>query len=130
MSKIEKTKIAVIEDSDFTRKAIINALEEANYEVVADAKSAQDAYQAIQTGHADLFIIDVVMPEVSGIELAKKISEDFSNSRIIMMSSLNLESVVIESISSGAVDFLSKPFEMADLIKAVEKVEQEMKNDR
>jgi DNA-binding response OmpR family regulator len=130
MSKTTKPKIAVIEDSDFTRKSIINALEKAGYEVSADAKNAQEAYQAIQSSHADLFIIDVVMPEVSGIELAKKINEDFSNSRIIMMSSLNLESVVIESISSGAVDFLSKPFDMADLIKAVEKVEQEMKNDR
>lgn len=130
MSSIKKPKIAVIEDSDFTRKAIISALEKAGYEITADAKNAEDAYQAIQNGQADLYIIDVVMPEVSGIELAKKINEDFSNSRIIMMSSLNLESVVIESISSGAVDFISKPFDMADMIKAVEKVEQEMQNDR
>lgn len=129
MSKVEKPKIAVIEDSDFTRKSIIKALEEAGHEIVADAKNAQEAYQAIQSGHADLFIIDVVMPEVSGIELAKKLNHDFKNSRIIMMSSLNLESIVIESISSGAVDFLSKPFEMSELIKAVEKIEQEMKKD-
>lgn len=129
MSKVEKPKIAVIEDSDFTRKSIINALEEAGYEIVADAKNAQEAYQAIQSGHADLFIIDVVMPEVSGIELAKKLNHDFKNSRIIMMSSLNLESIVIESISSGAVDFLSKPFDMSELIKAIEKIEQEMTKD-
>lgn len=130
MSKTEKPRIAVIEDSDFTRKSIVAALEEANYPVVAEAQNAQDAYQAIRNSHADLFIIDVVMPEVSGIELAKKINESFSSARIIMMSSLNLESIIIESISSGAVDFLSKPFEMKDLIKAVEKVEQEMKTER
>jgi FixJ family two-component response regulator len=40
------------------------------------------------------------------------------------MSSLNIESIVIESISNGAIDFLQKPFEREDLIKAVEKIER------
>lgn len=124
-----KIKIAVIEDSDLIRKSIVEALEKEGYPVVGNAKTAKEAMQIIANGQVQLFIIDVVMPEISGIDIAKKINESSMSSKIIMMSSLNLESIVIESISSGAVDFISKPFEMTDLINAVKKVEQEVQKD-
>lgn len=128
-SQAQKIKISVIEDSDLIRKSIVEALESEGYTVVGNAKTAKEAMQIIANGQTQLFIVDVVMPEVSGIELAKKINEATMASKIIMMSSLNLESVIIESISNGAVDFISKPFEMSDLINAVRKVEQEIKKD-
>jgi two-component system chemotaxis response regulator CheY len=65
------------------------------------------------------------MPEISGLELTKHLQEKTQGEKfIIMMSSLNIESMVIESISNGASDFLQKPFDREDLIKAVEKVER------
>jgi two-component system chemotaxis response regulator CheY len=124
-----KIKIAVIEDSDLIRKSIVDALEKEGYQVIGNAKTAKEAMQIIANGQAQLFIVDVVLPEVSGIELAKKINESSMSVKIIMMSSLNLESIVIESISNGAVDFISKPFEMSDMINAVKKVEEELLKD-
>jgi len=63
------------------------------------------------------------MPERSGLELAKHFQDkSMANAFIIMMSSLNIESMVIESISNGAIDFLQKPFEKDDLLKSVEKM--------
>jgi len=65
------------------------------------------------------------MPEISGLELARHLQEKNSQDRyIIMMSSLTVESMVIEAISSGAVDYLQKPFGASDLIKSVEKIEK------
>ncbi|MBY0413372.1 MAG: response regulator, partial [Bdellovibrionales bacterium] len=72
----------------------------------------------------NLIFIDIVMPEISGLELTKHLQEKGSEKFVIMMSSLNIDSIVIESISNGATDFLQKPFDQADLIKAVEKVER------
>lgn len=128
-SQVQKTKISVIEDSDLIRKSIVEALENEGYSVIGSAKTAKEALQIIANGQTQIFIVDVVMPEISGIEIAKKINEATMSCKIIMMSSLNLESVVIESISSGAADFISKPFEMSDLINSVKKVEQELKKD-
>ena len=76
--------------------------------------------QITGTSDVNLYLIDVVMPDASGIELAKVISDKNAKASIIMMSSLNMENIVLESISSGAIDFLSKPFNADELIKSVE----------
>ena len=122
-------KIAIIEDSDLIRRSIVECLEANQYSVVGEAKNAKEAISLIQQNQANVYIIDVVMPEVSGLELAKQIHKNIPEAKLIIMSSLNLESVVIEAISSGAFDFLSKPFEMSDLIDSLKKIEQEMLNE-
>ncbi len=127
MAEAIPLKIVVIDDSDFSRKATIEILTEAGYNVVGEANSAEGAMNLIATSKADLYIIDVVMPEVSGIELAKLISEKSIGVYIIMMSSLSNENIIIESISSGALDFLQKPFEKNELLSSVGKIDA-MKN--
>lgn len=122
-------KIMVVDDSPLSRKTVVEILEKSGYNVVAQAGSAEDAIRSAHTTPCNLYILDVVMPEMSGIELAKYFSEKFRNSYIMMMSSLNMESIVVESISTGALDFLGKPFEPNDLINAVEKIENEFEKD-
>jgi DNA-binding response OmpR family regulator len=121
--------IAVIEDSNLLRRAIVDGLTQAGFRVSGEAKDAQEAINLIQQNIFNLFIIDVVMPEVSGLEIAKQIHKALPNAKIIVMSSLNLENVVIEALASGAVDFIAKPFEIEDLIKSVRKVEQEINRE-
>ncbi|WP_372655163.1 response regulator [Halobacteriovorax sp.] len=124
----EDLKIVVVDDSDFSRNSLIEILEKNGFTVVGQASSANEAVPLLGTG-ANLFLIDIVMPEVSGIELSKIISENSKDAKIIMMSSLNMESIIIESISNGAVDFLTKPFGEKDLIRSIEKIEIEMEKD-
>jgi DNA-binding NtrC family response regulator len=97
---------------------------------VGQASCAEDAIQIAHSSKANLIFIDVVMPNISGLELTKHFQEKTSDTRyLIMMSSLNIESIVIESISNGAIDFLQKPFEADDLLKAVEKIERIVEKD-
>ena len=124
----EDLKIVVVDDSDFSRNSLIEILEKNGFNVVGQAGSANEAVPLLSTG-ANLFLIDIVMPEVSGIELSKIISENAKDAKIIMMSSLNMESIIIESISNGAVDFLTKPFGEKDLVRSIEKIEIEMEKD-
>jgi DNA-binding NtrC family response regulator len=100
------------------------------FNVVGQASCAEDAIQIAHSSKANLIFIDVVMPNISGLELTKHFQEKTSDTRyLIMMSSLNIESIVIESISNGAIDFLQKPFEAEDLLKAVEKIERIVEKD-
>lgn len=117
-----KLNIVIVDDAEFSRTTVAKILEDAGHEVIMQADSAQSALKATQSAQADLFLIDVVMPEVSGIELAKVIKDKFENAAIIMMSSLNLEHIVIESIASGAIDFLRKPFTRQELLASVGRV--------
>lgn len=124
----EKLKIVVVDDSDFSRNSLINILEKNGFNVVGQAGSANEAIPLLGTG-ANVFLVDIVMPEVSGIELAKILTDNGKDIKIIMMSSLNMESIIIESISNGAVDFLAKPFGEQDLVRSLEKLEIEMEKD-
>jgi two-component system chemotaxis response regulator CheY len=65
------------------------------------------------------------MPDVNGIELARRIHKSFEDSSIVMMSSLSQDHIVIEAISAGAVDFIKKPFERQTLLDSVEKLSRE-----
>ncbi len=125
----QNISIMVIDDSDLSRKAIIETLTNANYNVVGEAKSAEEALQSLGTTNANIYIIDVVMPEISGLDLAKKLTEVLKDINIIMVSSLVTENIVIESISSGAVDFIQKPFEPEILLQSVEKVIKQIAED-
>lgn len=115
-------KIIVVDDSDFSRKSVIQILDSNGYEVVGEANNAADAVSLAMNTQCDLYLLDVVMPETSGIEVAQIINNKFPDKPIIMMSSLGLEHIIIESISSGAIDFLKKPFEEKELLRAVKKI--------
>lgn len=118
-------KILIVDDSTFNRRTMSDILTEEGFNVVGSAASAEEAIQIAHTAKPNLIFIDIVMPDISGLELTKHFQEKAQGEKfIIMMSSLNIESMVIESISQGATDFLQKPFDKSDLIKAVEKIER------
>jgi two-component system chemotaxis response regulator CheY len=131
MSEKQFGKVLVVDDSTFTRRSIIEILTNEGFNVVGEAKSAEEAIQIAHTSKPNIFLIDIVMPEISGLELAKHFQEKISGDKyIIMMSSLTIDSIVIESISNGAIDFLQKPFERDDLIKAVSKIAKLLEKDK
>jgi two-component system, chemotaxis family, chemotaxis protein CheY len=111
-------EIVVVDDSDFSRQSMLEILENSGHKVIAQAGSAEKALEIAKHSNANLFIIDVVMPNLSGIEVCKKILEKSPGTAIILISSLRGESIVIDSITAGAIDFLEKPFKKEDLLKS------------
>ena len=102
----ELLKILIVDDSAFNRKSMSEILISEGFNVIGTAGSAEDAIQIAHSSKANLIFIDIVMPDISGLELTKHFQEKQAGERfIIMMSSLNIESIVIESISNGAIDF-------------------------
>ena len=70
----------------------------------------------------DLVLMDITMPEMDGIEALKKIKAADANASIIMCSAMGQQAMVIESIQSGAKDFIVKPFQADRVLEAVQKV--------
>ena len=118
----EKYRILIVDDSDFSRSNISRMFDTDKYNIIGEVGSAKEAINILRDRKANLAIVDVVMPEVSGIELAEYISDNFEETYIIMISSLAQENIIIDSISAGASDYLQKPFTKEDLITSVEKV--------
>lgn len=122
-------QIVVVDDSSFTRKGVTASLEKYGYNVIGQCESAEAAIQKLNSSDVNLFVVDIVMPDVSGLEFARQVNESSMNTKILIMSSLNMEGVVVEAISSGAAGFIPKPFTEEDLIQEVKKVEQEFLKD-
>jgi YesN/AraC family two-component response regulator len=127
-SSHENLKIVVVDDSDFSRSLIIKMLKESGFNVVGEANSAVSALQVIKDKEPHVVITDIVMPEVSGIELTENINQNFDNVYVIVVSSLSQEHVVLEAISAGAADFIAKPINQQQLVDSLEKIMTQMKN--
>lgn len=122
MDSTENYRILIVDDSDFSRMNMAKMLSDPRYNIIGEASSAKEAKTILQDRKAHLAILDVVMPEVSGIELAHYISDNHKDTAIMMVSSLAGESIIIDSISAGASDYLQKPFKKADFISSIEKI--------
>lgn len=125
----ENLKIVVVDDSDFSRSMIIKMLKESDFQVVGEASSAAQALQVIKDKKPNVVITDIVMPEISGIELTESINQNFDDVYVIVVSSLSQEHVVLEAIGAGAADFIAKPIGQQQLVDSLEKIISQMSKD-
>jgi YesN/AraC family two-component response regulator len=128
-SFFQDLKVVVVDDSDFSRKIINKILKDAGIEVVGEANHAKAALTVIKDKKPNVVITDIVMPDISGIELTTEINRSFNNIYVIVISSLSQEHVIIEAIGAGASDFLIKPVNKQQLIDSLEKISSLLKED-
>jgi len=122
MNEKSDVKVVIVDDSDFSRSIIRKILTEEGINVVGEANNAEAALAVIKEKGPNIVITDIVMPEISGIELTEKINQTFDNISVIVISSLSQEHIVLEAIGAGASDFISKPIQKQQLIDSLEKI--------
>lgn len=115
----DSISIIVVDDSNFTRKNIIKFLRTKNFNVTADFSHAKPALEYLAANNTNIAIIDIVMPDISGIELTHKVCTNINRTKVILMSSLSQERIILEAIAAGAQDFLSKPINEKHLEDAI-----------
>jgi two-component system chemotaxis response regulator CheY len=115
-------KVLVVDDVPFVRKTISRILSDANYQVIGEAEDGIQAIQQYRKLQPDVVTMDVVMPNMSGIEATRKITQLDKSSRIVMISAMEQENLVMEAINAGARDYLLKPFSAAELLKTIDRL--------
>lgn len=113
--------VLIVDDIEFVRKVLSDILTQAHYHVVGEATNGNEALQLFQKLEPDLVTMDVVMPEMSGIEATRKILKLNPNARVIIISAMGQENLVMEAIHVGAKDYVQKPFTAQDVLKAAER---------
>jgi len=112
-------RVLVVDDAVFMRSMISEILTRTGrFEIVAEAANGHEALDRFRELRPDLVTMDIVMPEMDGIEATKEILRIDPAATIVICSALGQESLVIESIAAGARDFIVKPF-AADKVLAV-----------
>ncbi|MEX0797851.1 MAG: response regulator, partial [Bacteriovoracaceae bacterium] len=129
MDADSKFRVLVVDDSDFSRNNITSMLDGTSYNVIGEASNAKEAINILKDRKTHIAIIDVVMPEISGIELADKLNSMFRDIHIVMISSLAQENIVMDAISAGAADFLQKPFDKDTLLSSLQKIASTIEED-
>ncbi len=114
-------KILVVDDAEFLRLRITKMLTGDGYEVI-EAENGQKALDLYQANRPDLVLMDVTMPEMDGLTALKHIRAYDNKAKVIMLTALGQESVVLEAIKSGARDFVVKPFERDRVMNAIQKL--------
>jgi len=114
-------KILIAEDEDITLKHLLNALQKEGYLAVG-TQNGQDAFQKIQEDHFDLLIADIKMPGLTGIELLEKIKERQLESEVIIITGFGSIGSVVDAMKKGAYDYVTKPFNLDELLLKVRKI--------
>ncbi len=112
-------KILYVEDELFLAKIVKESLETRSFEII-HAVDGMEGYQLFLHTNPDICVLDIMMPKMDGLALAKKIRAINSNIPIIFLTAKNQSSDVVEGFSVGGNDFLKKPFSMEELIVRIQ----------
>jgi len=114
--------VLVCDDAIFMRTMIADILTQAGYKVVGEAESGVEAVRRYQELKPDLVTMDIVMPEMGGIDAVREIVKMYPDAKILMCSAMGQQALVVEAIQAGAKDFVVKPFQPARVLEAVQRL--------
>jgi DNA-binding NtrC family response regulator len=115
--------VLVVDDEDTARSFVCEALSDAGFEAIEAADLAQ-AYQAIETGAADIILLDVVLPDGSGLSLLDKIILENPSPPVILITAFGEVDAAVQAMKKGAQDYLQKPLDLEQLIGAVSRASE------
>ena len=114
--------VLICDDAIFMRTMIGDILRQAGFQVVGEAENGQQAVEKYRELRPDLVTMDIVMPDMGGIDAVREIIRDDPKAKILMCSAMGQQALVIEAIQAGARDFVVKPFQPSRVLEAVQRV--------
>jgi two-component system, chemotaxis family, chemotaxis protein CheY len=114
--------VLVCDDAIFMRTMISDILQQSGFEIVGEAETGVEAVAQYRKLRPDLVTMDIVMPDMGGIDAVREITKIDPNARILMCSAMGQQALVVEAIQAGAKDFVVKPFQPSRVLEAVQRV--------
>lgn len=112
--------VLVVDDAVFMRSRLKKLLEAQGYQVeeAGDGREAVERYQAV---HPDVVLMDITMPNMDGIEATRALHACDDQAKVVVVSALGQQAMVLAAIQAGAKDFIVKPFQPERVLSAVAK---------
>ena len=114
--------VLVCDDAIFMRTMISDILAQAGFEIVGEAETGTQAVEKYRQLKPDLVTMDIVMPDMGGIDAVREIVKNDPDAKILMCSAMGQQALVVEAIQAGAKDFVVKPFQPSRVLEAVQRV--------
>jgi two-component system, chemotaxis family, chemotaxis protein CheY len=116
------TKVLFVDDSSFMRTILKGIILKEPFALAGEADNGKDAVELYKQLRPDIVTMDIVMPEMDGIDAVKEIRAFDPEAKIIMVSAMGQQSMVIDAIQAGARDFIIKPFQPPRVQEALKRV--------
>jgi len=114
--------VLICDDAVFMRTMVGDILQKAGFEVIGEAETGAQAIEKYKQLKPDLVTMDIVMPELGGIDAVREIRKHDPQARVLMCSAMGQQALVVEAIQAGAKDFVVKPFVPSRVLEAVHRV--------
>jgi two-component system, chemotaxis family, chemotaxis protein CheY len=114
--------VLICDDAIFMRTMVGDILTQAGFEIIGEAETGVQAVEKYKQLHPDLVTMDIVMPDMGGIDAVREICKFDPKARILMCSAMGQQALVVEAIQAGAKDFVVKPFQPSRVLEAVQRV--------
>ena len=117
-----KPLIMIVDDAAFMRRVIKNTLTPGGFDRFVEVEDGEKVLEAYRENRPALVLLDITMPNRSGLEVLDDILGEDPEAKVIMCSAMGQEMVIAQAIASGARDFIIKPFKKDMLLKMVEAI--------
>jgi two-component system chemotaxis response regulator CheY len=112
--------VLVVDDAAFMRMMIRDILAREGY-VIHEAVNGRDAVEKYLEIKPDIVTMDITMPEMSGLEALRLIREQDPGARVLVVSAMGQQKMIVEALENGALDFLVKPVQPTKVLETVKK---------
>lgn len=114
-------KILICDDSLLTRVQLKEFFSNYNPSIeVIEAVNGAEASRKYSENQPDIVFLDIVMPEVDGLECLKRIKENHQDAKVIILSSIGNQNILKEALRAGAINFIQKPWDEDSMIKILD----------
>ncbi len=113
--------ILIVDDLAFIKLVLKDLIIEAGFRVVGEGSNGEEAIELYQDTRPDVVLLDITMPKMDGLTALKKILALDPDAKIIMVSALGQQKLILQAIEMGAKDFIVKPFQPERVISSIKK---------
>ncbi len=115
-------RLLIVDDAMFMRRMLSDILEKGGHTVCGEASTGREAIERYKELKPDLVTMDIIMPDMSGIEAVKEIRKIDPQAKILMVSAMGQQALVLEAVQSGALDYIVKPFQPSRVLESIERI--------
>ena len=115
-------RILIVDDSMISRAGLREILLNAGHEIAGEAANGEEAYAIYNESNPDIVTMDITMPVMNGMESLRKIRQSHPDAKVIMITALSQTSKVLESLSLGAMQYITKPFDARKIVNIIDDV--------
>jgi DNA-binding NtrC family response regulator len=117
----EKRKVLIVDDDRDIVTIVSTILSGRGWDIKA-AYNGREALEAVTSSKPDIILLDIMMPEMNGIEVLKRIKKIDIDARIIMITAFGDVESYLDSMELGAYEYINKPFETDELLEMIDRV--------